>query len=107
MSGCHVRDRTKTQLKRPTFAGPIYFHADVYSGGHFRERKPIFEYYRFDAMFDTESENQIMLSNFKQSFCIIAKKHLKLSMAMFTFLLIDLVALIRYQTWRQIGNIQK
>ena len=28
--GCHVRDHTKTQQKRPKFAGPIYFHAHVY-----------------------------------------------------------------------------
>ena len=27
--GCHVRDRTKTQQKRPKYAGLIYFHAHV------------------------------------------------------------------------------
>ena len=28
--GDHVKERTKIQQKRPKFAGPIYFHAEVY-----------------------------------------------------------------------------
>ena len=28
--GGHFRERTKIQQKRPKFAGPIYFHAEVY-----------------------------------------------------------------------------
>ena len=29
--GDHIKERTKIQQKRPKFAGPIYFHAEVYS----------------------------------------------------------------------------
>ena len=30
MFGGHFRERTKIQQKRPKFAGPIYFHTEVY-----------------------------------------------------------------------------